>query len=122
MKHELFIQRTFAHTADLSVPVAGPSPQTYGTPSHAGLEASSSPYSKSHERRLKRRAKEQVASGLDDIKAALSAVDVAVPQTIQEALESESAEATASRPRTTQGQIGEGKAAPLSKAQRKRAL
>lgn len=91
-------------------------------PPHAGLEASSSPYSKSHERRLKRRAKEQVASGLDDIKAALSAVDVAVPQTIQEALESESAEATASRPRTTQGQIGEGKAAPLSKAQRKRAL
>jgi len=90
LKHELFVQR---------------------------LESSRSPYSKSHERRLKRKAKEQVAGGLDDIQAAISFIAGDPPAG------TEGTTGTAvvdSRPKP--GQIGEGKSAPLSKSQRKRAL
>ncbi|GJE85765.1 ribosome biogenesis protein SLX9-domain-containing protein [Phanerochaete sordida] len=80
------------------------------------LEASRSPYSKSHERRLKRKAKEQVASGLDEIKAAISAVEVA-----EGLAPAEDGEAPR-KPKLAPGQIGEGKHTTLSKAQRKKAL
>ncbi|KAJ7706065.1 hypothetical protein B0H17DRAFT_1035474 [Mycena rosella] len=79
------------------------------------LESTHSPYSKSHARRQKRKAKEQVGGGLDEIQLALAAVEddddgVDAPQ-----------EST-KKPKPKPGQIGEGKGAPLSKAQRQRAL
>ncbi|KIP12463.1 hypothetical protein PHLGIDRAFT_113553 [Phlebiopsis gigantea 11061_1 CR5-6] len=85
------------------------------------LEASRAPYSKSHGRRLKRRAKEQVANGLDEIKAAISAVEMGDPSAGADAIPSSAAQ-PAQRARLAPGQIGEGKHVPLSKAQRKRAL
>ncbi|KAI8980683.1 ribosome biogenesis protein SLX9-domain-containing protein [Trametes punicea] len=90
------------------------------------LEQSRSPYSKSHERRLKRKAKEQVASGMGDIKAAISALEedipVAVQNTISDANGADSHDAPKAKPKPKPGQIGEGKGVPLNKNQRKRAL
>ncbi|RPD81976.1 hypothetical protein L226DRAFT_528186 [Lentinus tigrinus ALCF2SS1-7] len=102
LKHELFIQR---------------------------LEQSRSPYSKSHERRLKRKAREQVAGGMSDIQAAISAVEDAIPVAVQNSvvadLDAEAGGPDVSQPKRVKpkpGQIGEGKGAPLTKNQRKRAL
>ncbi|CCL98987.1 uncharacterized protein FIBRA_00995 [Fibroporia radiculosa] len=87
------------------------------------LESSRSPYSKSHERRLKRKAREQVASGMDDIRAAISAVEDAIPSAVAEARSQvESDETQDQTARSQTGRIGEGKGVPLSKSQRKRAL
>ncbi|KAI9058860.1 hypothetical protein FKP32DRAFT_1231534 [Trametes sanguinea] len=88
------------------------------------LEESRSPYSKSHERRLKRKAKEQVAGGLGDIKAAISALEEDIPVAVQNSVAA-ATEADASKPakpKPKPGQIGEGKGAPLNKNQRKKAL
>ncbi|KAH8102491.1 ribosome biogenesis protein SLX9-domain-containing protein [Cristinia sonorae] len=100
LKHELFLQR---------------------------LEDSRSPYSKSHERRMKRKAKEQVAGGLSEIHAAITALDDGSADHLPVARESggpntEGAAQTQQAPKHKSGQIGEGKGATLSKAQRKRAL
>ncbi|KAK7064132.1 ribosome biogenesis protein SLX9-domain-containing protein [Favolaschia claudopus] len=90
------------------------------------LETSHSPYSKSHSRRLKRKAKEQLAGGdLDAIQMALAAVDD--DQDASESLQPQDStpvtqEGSAKKPKAKPGQIGEGKGATLSKAQRKRAL
>jgi len=88
------------------------------------LESTRTPYSKSHERRLKRKAKEQVAGGLDDMQHAIAVVAQEVPSadaviTIGEDRSEPPSEAS-SKPKT--GLIGEGKNAPLTKSQRKRAL
>ncbi|KAF7347740.1 hypothetical protein MVEN_01531400 [Mycena venus] len=91
------------------------------------LESSHSPYSKSHARRLKRKAKEQLAGGdLDAIQMALAAVDdeaeaSELPQP-EDSMPVEEAQPKQKKPKPKPGQIGEGKNAPLSKAQRKRAL
>ncbi|EMD42193.1 hypothetical protein CERSUDRAFT_147823 [Gelatoporia subvermispora B] len=99
LKHELFVQR---------------------------LEQSRSPYSKSHERRLKRKAREQVAGGMNEMKAALSAVEDALPVAVVESTKADVEESEATQERCKNkpkpGQIGEGKGAPLTKNQRKRAL
>ncbi|KAH9937147.1 ribosome biogenesis protein SLX9-domain-containing protein [Fomitopsis serialis] len=97
LKHELFVRR---------------------------LEAARSPYSKSHERRLKRKAKEQVAGGLGEMQAAISALDDELPPAVVQSIMEDGEERTSQtkKPRSTPGLIGEGKGAPLSKAQRKRAL
>ncbi|KAH9944103.1 ribosome biogenesis protein SLX9-domain-containing protein [Epithele typhae] len=103
LKHEIFMQR---------------------------LEQSRSPYSKSHERRLRRKAREQVAGGLSDIKAALAAVEddfaeaVAAPaaENLRTASHDHEGTQRPKKARPNPGQIGEGKKAPLSKNQRKRAL
>ncbi|KAJ7925895.1 ribosome biogenesis protein SLX9-domain-containing protein [Mycena leptocephala] len=79
------------------------------------LESSHSPYSKSHARRMKRKAKEQLGGGLDDIQHALAAESLA--QTASEEVQPKQ-----KKPKPKPGQIGEGKGAPLSKAQRQRAL
>lgn len=92
------------------------------------LESSRSPYSKSHERRVRRKAKEQVAGGMSDVKAALSALDDDIPQAVIDSTEDfadgDAAGGDRSKPvpKPKPGQIGEGKGAPLSKAQRKRVL
>jgi len=93
------------------------------------LESSHSPYSKSHSRRLKRKAKEQLAGGdLDAIQMALAAVDddADAPELMQPedsiTTTAEEAQPKQKKLKPKPGQIGEGKGAPLSKAQRKRAL
>ncbi|KAI0331942.1 hypothetical protein GY45DRAFT_1344944 [Cubamyces sp. BRFM 1775] len=90
------------------------------------LEQSRSPYSKSHERRLKRKAKEQVAGGMGDIKAAISAVEDDIPVAAMNSIADEdgtdATEGPKPKSKPKPGQIGEGKGAPLSKNQRKRAL
>ncbi|KAI0734572.1 ribosome biogenesis protein SLX9-domain-containing protein [Fomitopsis betulina] len=88
------------------------------------LEASRSPYSKSHGRRLKRKAKEQVAGGLSDMQAAIEELDDEMPPAVVQSSAKEDEEQTSkpSKARATPGVIGEGKGAPLSKNQRKRAL
>ena len=62
---------------------------------------------------------------MDDIKAAISAVEMDAELTAEEAAAGV-AQSSRSRSRTQQrlapGQIGEGKHTPLSKAQRKKAL
>ncbi|KAI0652200.1 ribosome biogenesis protein SLX9-domain-containing protein [Trametes meyenii] len=96
------------------------------------LEQSRSPYSKSHERRLKRKAKEQVAGGMSDMHAAISAVEDAIPAVVQNTIAAADAVADAdaidgpdafkTKPKPKPGLIGEGKGTPLTKNQRKRAL
>ncbi|KAJ6621254.1 ribosome biogenesis protein SLX9-domain-containing protein [Mycena sp. CBHHK59/15] len=91
------------------------------------LESNHSPYSKSHARRQKRKAKEQIAGGLDDIQAALAAVegeqDVDLHQdSAADELDIPEHESQPKKAKPKPGQIGEGKGVPLSKAQRQRAL
>ncbi|KAF8216109.1 ribosome biogenesis protein SLX9-domain-containing protein [Mycena galopus ATCC 62051] len=92
------------------------------------LESSHSPYSKSHERRLKRKAKEQLAGGdLDAIQMAIAAVDddeADAPELLQpeDSMVEDAAPVKQKKQKPKPGQIGEGKGATLSKAQRKRAL
>ncbi|KAK0478518.1 ribosome biogenesis protein SLX9-domain-containing protein [Armillaria novae-zelandiae] len=82
------------------------------------LESSHQPYSKSHARRLKRKAKEQVANGMADIQDALPSLDG----------EETSNDATTSKDdqhppeKTRGGQIGKGKSSTYTSAQRKQAL
>ena len=89
-----------------------------------GLETSRSPYSKSHERRVKRKAREQVAGGLTEMHAAIAALEDLDGPANQTTIGDTSApnEDTTEVPKAKSGQIGEGKSATLSKAQRKRAL
>ncbi|KAJ7361623.1 ribosome biogenesis protein SLX9-domain-containing protein [Mycena albidolilacea] len=91
------------------------------------LESSHSPYSKSHSRRLKRKAKEQLAGGdLDAIQMALAAVDddAEAPELLppDDSMTEDAPQPKQKKQKPKPGQIGEGKSAPLSKAQRKRAL
>ncbi|KAL0072081.1 hypothetical protein AAF712_001004 [Marasmius tenuissimus] len=87
-----------------------------------------SPYSKSHMRRMKRKAREQLASGLDDIQSALNSLDdnaTNPSNTTESSTETgydEAAQTGQPPPKTKPGQIGEGKGATLSKQQRKRVL
>lgn len=94
-----------------------------------GLETTNAPYSKSHMRRVKRKAKEQIANGLGDIQTAIAALDDGdeAPELIgnpdadeQEHQMDETTKASTRRKQASQ--IGEGKATTLSKNQRKRAL
>jgi ribosome biogenesis protein SLX9 len=96
-----------------------------------GLEASRSPYSKSHARRLKRKAKEQIGGGFSDVKAAIAEVEgdasvEPVQQSIRESSKVGAGRVSSStnepRVKSNPGQIGEGKGAPLTKEQRKKAL
>ncbi|KAA1468153.1 hypothetical protein DENSPDRAFT_833364, partial [Dentipellis sp. KUC8613] len=87
--------------------------------------ASRSPYSKSHNRRLKRKEREQIGGGLGDMKAAISAVEKDVaPEDDAPQVGNAGEEQPSQQKRSAQrpGQIGKGKGAPLSQAQRKRAL
>ena len=90
-----------------------------------GLELSRSPYSKSHERRLKRRAKEQIAGGLSDLQSAISAIEDS-PSTDSKLPDRTTSMSSSEQKRKAQVEpdhstVG-GKSAPLSKAQRKRVL
>ena len=92
-----------------------------------GLETSRQPYSKSHERRLKRKAREQVAGGLQEIQAAIAEVAGDDPPDSLQDEEGGELGTSSDRPKVSKskprpGLIGEGKSVPLSGNQRKRAL
>ncbi|KAJ3477201.1 hypothetical protein NLI96_g10629 [Meripilus lineatus] len=112
MKHELFMQSTASRLSEIN--------SIASSHDRIGLESTRQPYSKSHERRLKRKAREQVAGGLEEIQAAIAEVAGDEPDTQGEGEDGGSK--GKSRPKTNAGMIGEGKSAPLSKQQRKRAL
>ena len=87
------------------------------------LQASQSPYSRSHNRRLKRKEKQQLGSGMDDLNAVLGAIDDPVEEVQQPGITTARRRDTSNeKPRVKPGQIGEGRGAPLTKAQRKKAL
>ncbi|KAF6766303.1 ribosome biogenesis protein SLX9-domain-containing protein [Ephemerocybe angulata] len=96
------------------------------------LDISKSPYSKSHNRRVKRKAKEQIASGMSDMQQALAALEDPLDTTEQETSSKKSGGKDAmdtdltAVPRPTASsksmKIGEGKGVTLSKSQRKRVL
>lgn len=72
---------------------------------------------------MKRKAKEQLASGLSDVKAAIAELDTDIPVAIRDTVSDNNvAEEAARRSIVNSRQIGEGRSAPLSKAQRKQAL
>ncbi|KIK71165.1 hypothetical protein GYMLUDRAFT_319187 [Collybiopsis luxurians FD-317 M1] len=76
------------------------------------MELTQSPYSKSHQRRLKRKTREQIGQGLDEIRDALQSVDKAFsPQA-----------APSEKPGAKVNGIGEGQRVTLSDTQRKKAL
>lgn len=96
---------------------------------YSGLESGHTPYSRSHVKRMKRKAKEQIASGLDDIAAALpdiftgNVVTIASNEDLKESQDSDLKHGASGRQRNPQTSlIGEGKGAPLSKHQRKQVL
>ena len=73
---------------------------------------------------MKKKAKEQVAGGLTEMHAAIAALETADDLKDQPTIgESEAPnEVSAKVAKAKSGQIGEGKSATLTKAQRKRAL
>ncbi|KAJ3760964.1 ribosome biogenesis protein SLX9-domain-containing protein, partial [Lentinula raphanica] len=101
------------------------------------LESTQSPYSKSHQRRLKRKAKEQIGQGLEEIRDVLGSVDTAdkkQPTIAQDAsatagpedrsqmqVDGQSSKSVQSAS-VQSNHIGEGKHTTLSDAQRKKAL
>ncbi|KAG6879722.1 hypothetical protein C0992_012325 [Termitomyces sp. T32_za158] len=87
-----------------------------------GLEKSSSLHSKSHARRLKRKAKEQIAYGLDDMRTAIAALDQDIPTLIEQPEMKTLHVDPQPKKRLKFGLIGEGKKATLSNSQRKHAL
>lgn len=89
------------------------------------VESSRLPYSKSHARRLRRKAREELAGGtLSDIQSAIAAVE-SDEKALDEEILAESREIDPQKPaakKANTGLIGEGKGAPLSQTQRKNAL
>ncbi|EDR15640.1 uncharacterized protein LACBIDRAFT_300761 [Laccaria bicolor S238N-H82] len=81
-----------------------------------------SPYSKSHNRRLKRKAKEQIAGGLSQMQTAIAALEKDDDPTKQPTEVDQSAGGPKAKRNTKRSMIGEGKGSTLSKSQRKRAL
>lgn len=89
------------------------------------VEASRQPYSKSHAKRLKRKAKEELAGGaLSDIQSAIAAMESGEKTLATHTLAEPPGDGTSKPPAKppTTGSIGEGKGAPLSQTQRKNAL
>ncbi|ESK98308.1 vacuolar membrane protein [Moniliophthora roreri MCA 2997] len=90
------------------------------------LESTQSPYSKSHLRRMKRKAREQIANGLDDMQNAIASLDGGheMPSKTDHVRDESSVESErpSSKIKAKPGQIGEGKGATLPTQQRKRIL
>lgn len=110
LKHKAFLQRTSSF-----LPLRLPCYKFC-----IGLESAQTPYSKSHNRRMKRKAKEQVAGGLSSMHEAISimAEEAGLSQDDLQADSLSTDQPARAKPR----QIGQGKSVPLSNAQRKRAL
>ncbi|KAF9787087.1 ribosome biogenesis protein SLX9-domain-containing protein [Thelephora terrestris] len=89
------------------------------------VEASRLPYSKSHARRLKRKAKEELAGGgLSDIQSAIAAMESNLQASAEETFAEPSKNDPSKPPAKSRntGLIGEGKGVPLSQTKRKNAL
>ncbi|KAK2461829.1 hypothetical protein APHAL10511_006292 [Amanita phalloides] len=88
------------------------------------LASGLSPYSKSHARRLKKKAREQIAGGLSDMQAAIvELVKDESTMTNREPPDTTSTTESAEiKPNSNSAKIGEGKCIPLTAKQRKRAL
>ena len=101
-RHALFL---FSFSLLVSLPELGPSTRRF---------------SKSHERRMKRKAKEQLAGSMDDLRTALVALDedIVPPDEPSPSIPTRSEEA---KPKAIL-KIGKGTSSTLSKAQRKRLL
>jgi len=80
------------------------------------LPSGPSPYSKSHNRRLKKKGKEQIGGGLNDIQAAITE--------LAEEAEDATSITTAAKTKLNakSGKIGEGKGLLFTATRRKRAL
>jgi hypothetical protein len=95
------------------------------------IGASHTSHSKSHERRAKRKTKEQIGTGVSDMQSALAALED-IPEAVQlaEVIEAPGDDSKMAedivpalpKRQDRQGLIGEGKNATLSQAQRRRAL
>jgi ribosome biogenesis protein SLX9 len=111
LKHELFLQREhypfilpFHRLSKLA-------------PRFEGLTSGTTPYSKSHNRRLKRKAKSELSTDFASVeKALLTLAPMASPS------EPEPHDQPSSRPVKPAGLMGEGKGVTLSKKQRRKAL
>lgn len=84
------------------------------------LEPSARHLSKSHERRVKRKAKEQLTGNMDDLQIALASLheDSSPPESIEKHVPGE----VKPKASSSIGKIGKGPSSTLSKAQRKRLL
>jgi ribosome biogenesis protein SLX9 len=92
------------------------------TKSSLEVEASRLPYSKSHAKRLKRKAKEELAGGgLSDIRSAIAAMESSEEALVGKTLAGPS-KIDLPVNRRNPGLIGEGKGVPLSQTKRKNAL
>jgi solute carrier family 35 protein F5 len=81
------------------------------------------PHSKSHNRRLRRKAKEQIIGGdLNDLQSAIAALDDDRAPESHEPADGNMPPPAKSQARPKPGKIGEGKKNPFSKSQRKHAL
>lgn len=90
------------------------------------LQSAQSPYSRSHNRRLKRKEKQQLVTKMDDLDAVLTALGdhpgSASVLDIPGVTSARRRDQTASKPSSQPGLIGEGKGSTLSKTQRKAVL
>ncbi|KAF7969210.1 hypothetical protein HWV62_27907 [Athelia sp. TMB] len=86
------------------------------------LQSARSPYSKTQNRRFKKKQREQVAGGLGEIQAAIIALDDEKPNSAEDDSSTIQTDPSQTNTKVKLGLIGEGKGQPLSKNQRKRAL
>ena len=85
-----------------------------------GLAAGKMPYSKSHARRLNRKAKEQIAGGWSDMQLAIAAVDQSC--SLDEQQSGGALSDQQPRVHVKSSRISEGKSSTLSGSQRRHAL
>ncbi|KAF8807513.1 hypothetical protein BYT27DRAFT_7098885, partial [Phlegmacium glaucopus] len=90
------------------------------------FEPSTRHFSKSHERRMKRKAKEQLAGNMDDLQTALTSLDedILPPETMEKPSSyiPKNPGGVKTKASSNIGKIGKGTSSTLSKAQRKRQL
>jgi ribosome biogenesis protein SLX9 len=119
-------KRTFKHARLLESTFMFPASRWLNESRSLGIEASRLPYSKSHAKRLKRKAKEELAGGsLSDIQSAIAVVEFNEKTLASETFVKPSKNVNPSKlPAKTPGAglIGEGKGVPLSQTKRKNAL
>jgi ribosome biogenesis protein SLX9 len=80
-----------------------------------------SPYSKSHTRRLRAKAREQIGGGLSDIQAAITELAAEAEDSLT-APDATSSTAAKIKTNPNAGKIGRGKGLPFTASRRKRAL
>lgn len=88
------------------------------------LEPSTGHFSKSHERRMKRKAREQLAGNMDDLQIAIASLDKVAPQSEEKPSPSIPVNSGEVKPKASSsiGKIGKGTSSTLSTSQRKRQL